>query len=89
MTTDTRRRLLGVTASARLLGCSAQSIRNWRREGIFPQPVSCRANGWPKWRRDQIETFARGEAPEANLAPAGAYLDGGDIAQVAQWGVIG
>lgn len=89
MTTDKARRLLGVAASARLLGCSAQSIRNWRREGVFPQPVSCRSRGWPKWTADQIGAFARGEAPEANPAPAGAYLDGGDIAQVAKWGVIG
>lgn len=88
MTTDTARRLLGVAASARLLGCSAQSIRNWRREGVFPQPVSCRSRGWPKWTEDQIEAFARGEAPEANLAPAGDYLDGGDVRSVCKWGLL-
>jgi hypothetical protein len=88
MTTDPGRRLLGVAASARRLNCSAQSIRNWRAQNIFPHPVSCRSRGWPKWTEDQIEAFARGEAPAANPAPAEPFLDGGDIAQVAKWGVI-
>lgn len=88
MTTDPGRRLLGVAASARRLGCSAQSIRNWRAQNIFPHPVSCRSRGWPKWTEDQIEAFARGEVTPADPAPPEPFLDGGDIAEVAKWGVI-
>lgn len=81
---------IGVQEAAKIIGCTPETIRRWRKAGAkFPAPISTRTYGWSKWRRSDIERFARGEVSEADPAPSEPFLDGGDIQTVAQWGLIG
>lgn len=78
---------------ARLLGVCDETLRLWRRDGKFIDPVDL--PGRPRWRLcDVLELKAsrnasKRSAETAEQAPEDAYLDGGDIAQIAKWGVIG
>lgn len=75
---------------ARLLGVCDETLRLWRRDGKFITPVDL--PGRPRWRlSDVLELKASRNASKRSAEPApaeDAYLDGGDIAQVAKWGLM-
>jgi hypothetical protein len=73
----------------RLLNICSETLRLWRRDGKFIEPVNL--PGRPRWRlSDVLELKASRNASKrsADPAPAEPFLDGGDIAQIAKWGVI-
>jgi hypothetical protein len=76
---------------ARLLGVCDETLRLWRRGGKFIDPVDL--PGRPRWRLSDVLALKEGrDASKRSAEPAqaeDAYLDGGDIAEVAKWGLIG
>lgn len=75
---------------ARLFNVCDETLRLWRRDGKFIEPVNL--PGRPRWRLSDVLALKESRDASkrsADPAPAEAFLDGGDIAQVAKWGVIG
>jgi excisionase family DNA binding protein len=58
----TRQELITGSAVARRLGVSREYVNILVREGTLT-PVRLRANGWPRFRTDEVEALIRGEAP--------------------------
>jgi predicted DNA-binding transcriptional regulator AlpA len=77
---------------ARLLGVSGETLRLWRRDGKFIDPVDLPRR--PRWRLSDVlelkasRNASKRSAEPADPAPAEPFLDGGDIAQIAKWGVL-
>ncbi len=74
---------------ARLLGVCDETLRLWRRDNKFIAPVNL--PGRPRWRLSDVLALKESRDASkrsADPAPPETYLDGGDIAQVAQWGLM-
>jgi hypothetical protein len=74
---------------ARLFNVCDETLRLWRRDGKFIEPVNL--PGRPRWRLSDVLALKESRDTSkrsADQAPAETYLDGGDIAQVAKWGLM-
>lgn len=55
--------LVGIAEVAERLGWPRRRVTEWHRQGKLPPPLAVLQAG-PVWRRQDIEAFARGEAPQ-------------------------